>query len=129
MRFYSNFLSVTAMAALLTLGTAAEASTTAAGRYDAQIQTSVTQKLEKKSEFKNVRATAKNGIITLTGSVDGYKQKLDAEKAARKSDKQAKGVRNLIEVAGPSVSDAELQKKLSKKLAYDRAGYNDVAFN
>jgi osmotically-inducible protein OsmY len=37
-------------------------------------------------------------------------------------------VRNDIEVAGPNVSDAELQAKLGEKLAYDRVGYGN-AFN
>jgi len=123
-----RILPTAALAALLTLGTAAQASTTSAGRYDARIQSSVEQKLDKKAEFRNVNSTVEDGIVTLTGSVENYKQKLDAEKQARKADK-AKGVRNLIEVAGPSVRDAELQAKLQKKLAYDRAGYNDVAFN
>jgi osmotically-inducible protein OsmY len=102
---------------------------TSAGRFDSQIQTSVTQKLDNKSEFKNVQSTVGDGIVTLTGQVDTYKDKLAAEKQARKSDKQVHGVRNLIEVAGPSVSDAELQKKLSRKIAYDRAGHFDIAFN
>jgi osmotically-inducible protein OsmY len=124
----SNLTLTAALATLLTLGSVAQASTTAAGRYDSQIQASVTQKLEKKSEFKNVNSTVEDGIVTLTGSVDSYKQRLDAEKQARKVDK-SKGVRNLIEVAGPSVNDAELQSKLQKKLTYDRVGYNDVAFN
>ena len=124
----SNFISVVTLAALMTLSPLAQASTTAAGRYDANIQASVIQKLAKDKDFKNVQSTVEDGIITLTGSVDSYKDKLDAEKQVRKADK-AKGVRNLIEVAGPSVSDAQLQKKLAEKLAYDRAGYNDVAFN
>ena len=128
MKFDSK-ISVVALAALLTLAHLAQASTTTAGRYDSQIQTSVSQKLDNKSEFKNVRSTVADGIITLTGSVDSYKLKLDAEKQARKSDKQVKGVRDLIEVAGPTVSDAVLQKKLTNKIAYDRVGYNDVAFN
>lgn len=126
---YSSKIPVVVLAALLTLAPIAQASTTAAGRYDSQIQASVTQKLDNKSNFKSVRSTVEDGIITLTGTVDSYKLKLDAEKQARKSDKQVKGVRNLIEVGGPTVSDAEIQKKLTTKIAYDRVGYNDVAFN
>jgi hyperosmotically inducible periplasmic protein len=124
-----TFIPVVALAALLTVGPLAQGSTTAAGRYDSQIQASVTQKLDDKSEFKNVQSTVEDGIITLTGQVDRYRDKLDAEKKARKSDKQVKGVRNLIEVAGPTVSDTELQSKLEKKLAYDRVGYFSNAFN
>jgi hyperosmotically inducible periplasmic protein len=120
---------VVALAALLTLAPFAQASTTAAGRYDSQIQASVVNKLDDKSDFKNVRSTVEDGIITLTGSVDTYKHKLDAEKQARKSNKEVKGVRNLIEVAGTSVPDAELQKQLTRKIYYDRTGYLDAAFN
>jgi osmotically-inducible protein OsmY len=70
-----------------------------------------------------------NGTVTLTGTVETYKQKLDAEKQARKSDKQVQNVRDLIEVAAPNVTDAALQKKLATSLAYDRVGYGDTAFN
>lgn len=124
-----SFLSVVALSAVLSVAPFAQASTTTAGRYDSQIQASVMQKLEKKSEFKNVQSTVEGGIITLTGQVGRYKDKLDAEKQAKKSNKEVHGVRNLIEVAGPVVSDAELQKKLARKLAYDRVGYFSNAFN
>jgi len=129
MKNINSKLPVVALAALLTVAPLAQASTTSAGRYDSQIQTSVVQKLDDKSDFKNVRSTVEDGIVTLTGSVDSYKLKLDAEKQARKSNKQVKGVRNLIEVAGSSVSDAALQKKLVSKISHDRVGYFDVAFN
>jgi hyperosmotically inducible protein len=126
---FINKIPVVALAALLTVAPLAQASTTSAGRYDSQIQSSVAQKLDDKADFKNVRSTVEDGIVTLTGSVDSYKLKLDAEKQARKSDKQVKGVRNLLEVAGETISDAELQKKLTSKISHDRAGYYDVAFN
>jgi osmotically-inducible protein OsmY len=35
-------------------------------------------------------------------------------------------VRNLIEVAGPTIPDEELQAKLAEKLSYDRVGYGNV---
>jgi hyperosmotically inducible periplasmic protein len=128
MKATKNMVAVVALASLLAFGPAALASNTTAGRYDAQIQAQVVQKLQEKSEFKTVQSTVEDGIVTLTGSVDTYKQKLDAEKLARKTDKQVKGVRNLLEVSS-AVPDAELQKKLSTKLAYDRVGYTDNAFN
>jgi osmotically-inducible protein OsmY len=68
-----------------------------------------------------------DGIVTLTGSVDIYQQKLDAAKKARKTS-EVQGVRNLIAVEGKSVPDAELAAQLDRKLYYDRVGY-DVAFN
>jgi len=43
--------------------------------------------------------------------------------------KGVEGVRNMIQVGGSSVPDAELKAKLGEKLAWDRVGYGDVAFN
>lgn len=94
-------------------------------RYDNAIQQQVTHKLDSKKEFKNVQASVEDGIVTLTGTVDLYQQKLDAAKQARKVE-HATGVRNLITVAGPTVSDAELQSKLNEKLWYDRIGYDNL---
>src|ERR1700757_3047798 len=76
-----------------------------ASRYDNQIQNTVTQKLESKRQYSNVKATAEDGIVTLTGTVDLYQRKLDAGKLARKTS-NSQGVRNLITVAGPNVPDA-----------------------
>ena len=103
------------------------AQTTSAGRYDQSIQSKVTEQLMAKAEFRSVQATVEDGIVTLTGSVDLYQQKLDAAKKARKT-AEVQGVRNLIAVEGKSVSDAELAAQLDRKLYYDRVGY-DVAFN
>jgi osmotically-inducible protein OsmY len=127
MKLTKQFAPVVALATLLAFAPVASART--ATENDAQIQAKVVQKLQKKSEFNSVRSTVENGVVTLTGTVDTFKQKLDAEKQARKSDKQVQDVRDLIQVAAPSVSDAELQKKLAGKLAYDRVGYTDNAFN
>jgi hyperosmotically inducible periplasmic protein len=118
----SSFLLVGLLSAsLFAQGSSAE-------RYDATIQTSVTQKLDNNQKFQNVKSAVEDGIVTLTGSVDLYQDKLDAAKTAKKQ-KNVQGVRNLIEVAGPAVSDAKLNEELSKKLYYDRVGWYDNAFN
>jgi hyperosmotically inducible periplasmic protein len=39
------------------------------------------------------------------------------------------GVRNLITVAGPAVTDEQLHEQLSRKIYYDRVGWYDSAFN
>jgi osmotically-inducible protein OsmY len=122
-------LSVVPLAALLSLAPFAQASTPGAGRYDSQIQTSVSGRFDDKADFRSVHSSVDDGIIALTGTVDTYRHKLDAETQARKSNKDVRGVRNLIEVARTSVSDAELQKRLTRKIAYDRSGYVDAAFN
>jgi hyperosmotically inducible protein len=103
------------------------AQTASAGRYDKTIQAKVEQQLAAKQEFGKVQATVEDGIVTLTGSVDIYQQKLDAAKKVRKTS-EVQGVRNLIAVEGKSVPDAELAAQLDRKLYYDRVGY-DVAFN
>jgi hyperosmotically inducible periplasmic protein len=100
---------------------------TAASRYDNQLETTVTKKLASKSQFSNVQASAEDGIVTLTGTVDLYQRKLDAAKLARKTAK-AQGVRNLIIVDGANVPDAQLEQKLATKMLYVRNGY-DSAFD
>src|SRR3984957_5849051 len=96
-----------------------------AARNDNQIQTTVTQKLAKKAEFRNVTASTEDGIVTLTGTVDLYQRKLGADKLARKT-ANSQGVRNLISVAGPNVSDEQLEQKLAQKLLYVRVGYDNA---
>jgi hyperosmotically inducible periplasmic protein len=103
------------------------ADTGAASRYDNQVQTAVTHKLDAKKQFRDVKASVEDGIVTLTGSVDLYQRKLDAAKLARKA-AHVQGVRNLITVGGPDVPDAQLEQKLATKLRYVRVGY-DNAFN
>lgn len=107
------------------LGTALVAETSAAARFDNQVQSAVTQKLASKKQFNNVKANVEDGIVTLTGTVDLYQRKLDAAKLARKIP-NAQGVRNLIGVAGPNVPDAQLEDKLATKLTYVREGYDST---
>lgn len=107
------------------LGATLMAQTPAAARYDNQIQTTVTQKLASKNQFRDVKATVEDGIVTLTGTVDLYQRKLDAAKTARKT-ANVQGVRNLVTVAGPNVPDAQLEQKLATKLRYVRVGYDNA---
>jgi hyperosmotically inducible protein len=118
---------VGALMAVGLLSTAMMAETSAASRYDDQIQTTVTQKLQAKRQLSNVKSSVADGIVTLTGTVDLYQGKLDAAKVARKIG-HAQGVRNLVSVAGPNVPDAQLEQKLAKKLRYVRLGY-DITFD
>ena len=100
------------------------AQTTGAGRYDATIESKVSQQLATKGEFHNVQATVEDGIVTLTGSVNLYQQKLDAANKIRKTE-NVQGVRNLIAVNGKNVPDADLAAQLDRKLYYDRLGYGN----
>ena len=107
------------------MGAMSLAQTPAATRYDNQIQTTVTEKLATKRQFRDVKATVEEGIVTLTGTVDLYQGKLDAAKLARKTAK-AQGVRDLLTVEGPNVPDAKLEQKLATKLRYVRVGYDNT---
>jgi osmotically-inducible protein OsmY len=107
------------------LGATLAAQATASTRYDNEIQTAVTRKLAAKDQFHNVQPSVEDGIVTLAGTVDLYQRKLDAAKLARKIS-NVQGVRNLIAVAGPNVSDAQLEQKLAEKLRYVRAGYDST---
>ena len=119
LRGLTSFLAV----GVLSVGLAAQ---TASARYDSDVQSRVTQQLTKKQEFRNLQASTEDGIVTLSGTVDLYQQKLDAAKKVRKLDK-VQGVRNLIAVRS-SAPDAEVQARLEHKLHYDRMGY-DNQFN
>src|SRR5262249_30908153 len=101
------------------------AETNAASRHDNQLEKTGTQKLAAENQYNNVKASVEDGIVTLTGTVDLYQRKLDAGKLARKV-QNAQGVRNLITVAGPNVTDAHLEEKLAKKLTYVRQGYDST---
>src|SRR5579864_101137 len=114
-----------ALVAVALLSVALFADTGAAARYDNQVQNAVTQKLASKSQFRDVKSSVEDGIVTLTGTVDLYQRKLDAAKLARKT-AQVQGVRNLITVAGPNVPDAQLEQKLARKLRYVREGYDST---
>jgi len=94
---------------------------------DAQIQADVAKSLDNK-RFANVKESVHDGMVTLTGTVDLYSAKEDADKKAHHR-KNVKGVQNLITVAGPTVEAATLRAKLAEKLTYDRVGYGTTAFN
>ncbi|WP_158748051.1 BON domain-containing protein [Acidobacterium sp. S8] len=95
---------------------------------DNQILAEVQNKALNKSKFKDVKASVENGVVTLTGTVDVYDTKADADKRAHRI-KNVKGIENNIEVEGPEIPDAELQDKLVRAIQYDRVGYGTTAFN
>ena len=103
--------------------------TLAAGRpsgvaAQAQEDSAAANRLNKK-QFKDVKVSVDNGIATITGTVDLFQYKADAEKAVHKV-KGVEAVRNQITVAGPSISDSDLKAKLLQELTYDRVGYGNI---
>ena len=75
MKNLSRALASFLMVGMLSVGLAAE---TAAARYDNDIEARVSQELAKKKNFEKLQASVDDGIVTLTGNVDIYQQKLDA---------------------------------------------------
>ena len=94
---------------------------------ESQIQEDVHKALDNK-RFQNVSASVHGPEVVLTGKVDLYADKEDADKRAHHV-KGVKGVENEIVVAGPPVEDVTLRDKLAKALSYDRVGYGTTAFN
>ena len=103
------------------------AQATGAVSNDSAIQADVMKALDNK-QFKDVKVSVNDGVVTLSGTVDFYSAKEDADKKAHHR-KNVKAVENMIEVGGPVVEDVQLRDKLAEKLAYDRVGYGTTAFN
>jgi osmotically-inducible protein OsmY len=99
----------------------------AADQNDSQIQSALIKELSR-SRFKDVHVSVSKGVVDLTGSVELFAYKEEAEKKAHRT-KDTVAVRNLIHVAGTRMSDQDLQTKLVQKLEFDRVGYGTTAFN
>jgi hyperosmotically inducible protein len=94
---------------------------------DSQIDAEVHKALDNK-KFANVTTAVQNGNVTLTGTVDLYAYKEEADKKIHHV-KKVKAVDNEIQVGGPTLEDTTLRDKLAKALSYDRVGYGTTAFN
>src|SRR5262249_8700776 len=81
----------------------------------------------KNKKFSGVQVAVQNGVVTLTGSVGLYADKLDAQKNAGKA-KGVVSVVNDVQVQGGESTDQQIADKIGKQLAYDRVGYGN-AFN
>jgi osmotically-inducible protein OsmY len=92
----------------------------ASGYTDANLEQAAIKALRRNPALGLVDANAWHGTITLTGTVDHYQDKADAEAAVR----EVPGVRSLqtaITVATTPVDDFELQKRLEDRLRFARA--------
>jgi hyperosmotically inducible protein len=125
MRICRRVLSTLACA--LCLATWVPAATAQKGS-DAQIQADAQKQLSGK-KFSGVQVQVQGGVVHLTGQVDRYADKADAEKRIEKMH-EAASVRNDINVAGGgSVSDEELYQKLGRALLSVRQGYESYPFD
>lgn len=92
-------------------------------KTDSQLQKDVMDELEWEPsiDHTHIGVAVASGIVTLTGQVRSFVEKMAAEKAA----KRVKGVRGLAEemtvkiANGPKTSDAEIAKRVLDILAFD----------
>jgi hyperosmotically inducible periplasmic protein len=102
-------------------------SKTQARQTDSQVLADIRASLNS-DRFRDVSVSVKSGVVDLSGSVELYAYKEEAERRAQRN-KNAVAVRSAIQIGGPRVSDPELQSKLVEKVQYDRVGYGTTAFN
>jgi hyperosmotically inducible protein len=95
---------------------------------DTNLQAEVINKALNKPNLKGVRATAHDGVVTLTGTVPLFDLKQQADKRTHKI-KGVQAVANEIQVAGPNLPDSVVEAKLVKAISYDRVGYGTTPFN
>ena len=95
---------------------------------DPQLQAEAQKQLNNK-RFSGVQVQASNGVVTLSGGVPLYSDKMEAEKKIHHL-KDVSSLNDQIRVQAPeNASDQALFAKLSKGLTYDRVGYGTTVFN
>lgn len=92
--------------------------------FAADVTSAVQHELRGK-QFKGVTVSAENGAVTLSGQVDLYAYKAQAENKAKKVSGVTE-VKNDISVGGRTVADDVLQKKLQERISSDRIGMGQV---
>jgi hyperosmotically inducible periplasmic protein len=110
-------------------GLASSAMAQAPGGQDGQAQADVTKALDNK-RLRGVTAKVQGGVVTLTGTVENYRDKQDAGKKLQKFQKAGEiaSVSNQIQVSGPEVSDQVIGQKLSGKLSVNNLVPERTAF-
>jgi len=124
-------LAAAAFTAVPAFSSSSNARATSPVQASAPDNSSLEARVQKKlgnGHFKNVTVQVNNGAVVLGGTVDLYQYKAEADdKAHHVSGVTA--VDNEIQVEFKPVTDAKLGQELAKKLAYDREGWPDAAFN
>ena len=94
---------------------------------DNQLQADL-QKALSNSRIKGVQVAVDQKIATLTGTVDVYDIKRQAEQRAHRV-KGIDAVRDHNEVGGSTLPDSQLRDKLVGEISHDRIGYGTTPFN
>jgi hyperosmotically inducible periplasmic protein len=116
------------LASLLALPAFASQPAQSSKPNDQKIQQEVNKQLQDNKPWKNVEANVSNGVVTLTGTVDVFRDKAKLDEKIRKRNGVA-DLRDDVLVAGASVSDLKLQETLADKLRYDRINFGHVFNN
>ena len=102
--------------------------TATATTKDAVLTQQLQQDFSNHMEFRNVTVAVEDRVALLQGSVETYREKMDAERLARKRH-GIEGLRDFIAVQPVvPVSDQELRETIANRLRYDRIGYG-IMFN
>ena len=130
----NRFLSSLLLVLLLGISNVAKAydrsnnTTAVAPNKDAVLARQLQQDFSSHFEFHKVAVTVDDRVALLKGSVETYREKMEAEHLARKHH-GIEGVRDFIAVQPiVPVSDQELQETIANRLRYDRIGYG-IMFN
>jgi osmotically-inducible protein OsmY len=116
------------MATGLLLVSSATVSRAQSSTADNNLKAEIINRALNKSQYKNIQVEVLNSEAKLTGSVDVFANKLEADRRVHRV-RGVTGVQNDVEVQGLDISDLELQDKLVKAIQYDRVGYGTTAFN
>lgn len=116
------------LASLLALPAFAKQPSQPSRANDQKIQQDVNKVLQDNRAWKDVQASVDQGVVTLSGTVDLFKDKAKLDEKIRKRD-QVAGVNDQVLVGGATVSDMRLQEKLANKLRYDRSTQGSVFNN
>jgi hyperosmotically inducible periplasmic protein len=116
------------LASLLALPAFASQPAQSSKPNDQKIQQEVNKQLQDNNSWKNVQANVSNGVVTLTGTVDVFRDKAKLDEKIRKRNGVV-DLRDDVLVAGASVSDLKLQETLADKLRYDRINFGHVFNN
>ena len=130
----NRFLSSLLLVLLLGISNVAKAydrsnnTTAVAPNKDAVLARQLQQDFSNHFEFHKVAVTVDDRVALLKGSVETYREKMEAEHLARKHH-GIEGVRDFIAVQPiVPVSDQELHETIANRLRYDRIGYG-IMFN
>lgn len=118
---------IIAAALLMSFGLLALAQSNSGLTKNQIVANRVASKLASQDRFHGIKIQVDDRIALLSGTVDLYIDKIDAERKAKRVT-DVDGIRNEIVVQDKHVSDAELQETLANKLRYDRVGYG-IVFN